>query len=474
MPAPEIRYSYANVPVIRDFSRSDAFIRGLIGPFRSGKSSACCIEIIRRGLAQKPSPIDNVRRTRWMIVRNTYGELRDTTIKTFHQWFPPRLFGDWTEYKHEYMITAFENTEIEILFRALDRPDHMSKLLSLELTGAWVNEAREVPWPVIEAIQGRVGQFPPKREGGPTWSGLILDTNPPDVDSDWYRFFEDEQHPEEFRQIFRQPSGLSENAENVENLPNGREYYERLSIGKSTTWTNVYIHGKYDFVTDGKPVYDDYNDEIHCKDCRSVPEAPIFVGVDFGLTPAATYSQITPSGNWFILDELNASQMGIDRFSDEMIVHQNIHFPGRDFIYVGDPSGNHRSQTDEKTCFEILHAKGIPIEPGMQTLNLRLECVRKPLRTLVAGRPQFVLNPRCKGLRRGFLGGYQFRRMQISGTNRFTEQPDKNRYSHLHDALQYAATRIFGTNLLGFDSSNDDDYDEDFNQNYTRNKVTGY
>jgi hypothetical protein len=118
--------------------------------------------------------------------------------------------------------------------------------------------------------------------------------------------------------------------------------------------------------------------------------------------------------------------MGIDRFSDEMLVHQTIHFPNRDFIFVGDPAGNHRSQTDEKTCFEILQAKGIPIEPGMQTLNLRLECVRKPLRTLVGGKPQFVLNPRCKGLRRGFLGGYQFRRMQISGTNRFTEVPDKS------------------------------------------------
>jgi hypothetical protein len=404
----------------------------------------------------------------------TYGELRDTTIKTFHQWFPPRLFGEWIDYKHEYNINAFENTEIEILFRALDRPDHMSKLLSLELTGAWVNEAREVPWPVIEAIQGRVGQFPPKREGGPTWSGLILDTNPPDTDSDWYRFFEEEDHPIEFRNIFRQPSGLAENAENVTNLPNGREYYERLSIGKSQTWTNVYIHGKYDFVTDGRPVYDEYNDDIHCKECQSIEGYPIFIGLDFGLTPAATYTQVVPGGQCLVLDELSATGMGIERFTDELILHNNLHFRDREFIYIGDPAGSQRVQTDEKTCYEIMAARGIPVEPGMITLKMRLECVRKPLRTLMSGKPQFVLHPRCRILRRGFIGGYQFRRINIGGGgNRYTEIPDKNRYSHLHDALQYSFTRIFGTGLLGFEDDYDDDF-EDNNYNYTRNKVTGY
>jgi hypothetical protein len=31
----------------------------------------------------------------------------------------------------------------------------------------------------------------------------------------------------------------------------------------------------------------------------------------------------------------------------------------------------------------------------------------------------------------------------------------------LHDSLQYAATRIFGTGLLGFDNYNNDDDDDD-------------
>jgi hypothetical protein len=73
--------------------------------------------------------------------------------------------------------------ESEILFRALDRPEHVSNLLSLELTGAWVNEAREIPWAVIKALQGRVGRFPAVRDGGCVDPGLILDANPPDDDA---------------------------------------------------------------------------------------------------------------------------------------------------------------------------------------------------------------------------------------------------------------------------------------------------
>ncbi|MEN6455488.1 MAG: hypothetical protein ABFD10_14625, partial [Prolixibacteraceae bacterium] len=43
----------------------------------SGKSSACVMEIIRRAHEQKASP-DGIRRSRWAVVRNSYGQLKDT------------------------------------------------------------------------------------------------------------------------------------------------------------------------------------------------------------------------------------------------------------------------------------------------------------------------------------------------------------------------------------------------------------
>jgi hypothetical protein len=260
----DIRYSYKNVPTIRKFSECDDFLRGLMGPFGSGKSSGCVTEIVARALKQKAGQ-DGVRRSRWGVIRNSYPQLRDTTIKTVHQWLPPAHFGDYKIADHSYLVKAFEGVELEILFRALDRPDQVSNLLSLELTGAWVNEAREVPWTIIEALQGRVGRYPAVREGGCTWYGVFMDTNPPDVDSRWYKFFEergDNPHPPGFASLFKQPSGLSKRAENLSNLP--RNYYTNLAQGKDKEWVKVYVHGEYGFVIDGRPVYPEYVDEAHC------------------------------------------------------------------------------------------------------------------------------------------------------------------------------------------------------------------
>jgi hypothetical protein len=38
------QYSYASVPTVKRFSQSKAFIRGLMGPFGSGKTSGCVMD----------------------------------------------------------------------------------------------------------------------------------------------------------------------------------------------------------------------------------------------------------------------------------------------------------------------------------------------------------------------------------------------------------------------------------------------
>ena len=66
------------------FHRSTAFVRGLFGPIGTGKSVACCMEIIRR--AREQEPYEGVRKTRWAAIRNSYPELKSTTIKTWEEW----------------------------------------------------------------------------------------------------------------------------------------------------------------------------------------------------------------------------------------------------------------------------------------------------------------------------------------------------------------------------------------------------
>ena len=258
------RYSYASVPTIKRFSQSKAFIRGLMGPFGSGKSSGCVMELVK--LAKRQPLVDGKRRARFACIRNTYGQLADTTIKTFLYWLPDRVFGTFNKGDHIYYLNKLDDLDVEMLFRALDRPEHVANLLSLELTAAWGNEAREVPWAVIKALKGRVDRYPPREAGGCVDPGIIMDTNPPDDDSWWYRLFEEQRIEDDDEpasvELFKQPSGRSAEAENLPNL--SRIYYKNLMAGADPDFIRVYVDGLYGYVKDGKPVFAEYNDALHC------------------------------------------------------------------------------------------------------------------------------------------------------------------------------------------------------------------
>ena len=88
--------------------------------------------------------------------------------------------------------------DCEIIFLALDNVNDIRKLLSLELTGAFVNEAREVVAPVIDALIGRIGRYPSMAHGGCVSPQVIADTNAPDEDSWWYDRFENNSMPQKF------------------------------------------------------------------------------------------------------------------------------------------------------------------------------------------------------------------------------------------------------------------------------------
>ena len=423
------------------FHQDNSFVRGLIGPIGSGKSVACCWEIFKRAQEQAPSP-DGIRRTRFAIIRNTYRELQDTTMQTWFDWFP-KTMGHY-EASNEKFTMAFglpDGTEVraEILFRALDRPEDVKKLLSLELTAAWVNEAREIPKAVIDMLQGRVGRYPSKREGGPTWWGIFMDTNPPDTDHWWYITFE-EKRPDNWA-IWHQPSARSKNAENLENLPPG--YYENIEQGKDKAWVDVYVHGKYGFVKDGKPIYPEYNDEIHtAKDI--IPYRPglkLWIGLDFGLTPAALFAQQWPTGGWRVIDELVTDDMGAARFAKQLSQKIRRDFPEskHDLSIWGDPAGDQRAQTDEKTPYDVLRAKGILATPThTNDPIIRRDAVARLLLHMdMGGQPAFLVSPKCRTFRKGMAGAYKMRRLQVVGDEKYADKPDKNMYSHVCEAGQY-------------------------------------
>lgn len=450
--------------VLKAFMNSDAFFRGIRGPVASGKSVACCLEVFRRA-AQQERDKTGKRRTRWAIVRNTNPQLKTTTIKTWLDWFPESEFGKLNRsvpFTHHIKVN---DLDMEVIFLALDRPDDVKKLLSLELTGVWVNEAREVPKSIIDACTMRVLRYPAKKDGGATWSGVICDTNAPEEDHWWPVMSGEAPLPDYMTQddrmtlvkpegweFYTQPPGMVEVRKN--DLITGytlnprrenakfvdTKYYGTIIGGKQRHWINVYILNRLGSTHDGKPVYSSYNDDVHTAKhpLGFVPHVPVYIGLDFGLTPAAVYSQRMPDGQWRILRETVASDLGVKRFAQ--VLKQDIAewCPGHSLYIYGDPAGDYRSQTDEETPFRILRANGVQAIPAPSNDPvIRVESVAQVIDRMIDGKPGLLVDTSCTMLRSGFLSGYHYKRMAVGGAARYDDKPDKNKYSHVHDALQY-------------------------------------
>lgn len=434
----QVMYDYSDVPTLKKFTLDNSRVRCALGPFGSGKSSACVMDIIRRAHEQVPGP-DGIRRSRWAVVRNSYGQLKDTTIRTFHDWFPPRLFGEYRVTDHMFIITKFPGVHLEVLFRALDRPDQVSNLLSLEVTGAWFNEVREIPQTIIEAMDARIGRYPSKRDGGPSWYGMIMDTNPPDEDSYIFNMFE-RIRPEGWR-IFKQPSGLSAHAENTKHLP--KNYYVNLTKGKDAMYIRVYIHGQYGYIITGKPVFRTFVDNIHVAPHILEPDRSLdlILGFDFGLQPACAIGQQTRMGQLRILDELVSDGMGLRQFlANQLLPLLRQRYFGLKVMGYGDPSGISRMPTDESTCFEVLQSRDVGLHNVVpaptNALLPRIGAVETYLGKMIAGEPGFLLSPNCRFLRKAMNGGYHYERDRKSVNNEYKPVPAKNFSSHISDALQ--------------------------------------
>lgn len=451
-------------PVAAAFHADSSFFRGIKGPVGSGKSSTSCLEIITRALEQLPGP-DNVRRTRSIIIRNTYPELKSTTIKTWMDWF-----GDICTIKWDAPITGTIDLKLpdgtslyhEAIFLAIDRPDDVGKLRSLEATFAWLNEASELEKNIADMVTQRVGRYPAKRMGGPTWTGIIADTNPPDDDHWWYQWAEVDK-PEGYK-FFDQPGGLvkvidpispqfgqwvpNPAAENAENLPGGYQYYLRQVAGKSEDYIKVFLGGMYGTTMDGKPVYPEWNDKVHMASgsLTPIPGYPISAGFDFGLTPSVIFGQMDHKGRVLVLKELTSESMGIRQFYGDLVrpwIQQN--WSNHRIEAVGDPAGATRAQSDEKTCFQELLEMGLLCEPASTNDFLgRRESVAYFLQRMASGEPGFIVDPSCKTIRKGFNGGYRYERIKTGGSARFKDRPIKDKFSHPHDALQYLCLKLRG------------------------------
>lgn len=472
----------------RKFHASNKGIKGVMGPVGSGKSVICCWDLFFKSCTQTPDPLTRVRRSKWLIIRNTYGDLLGTTIQTWLNWFPETKMHMSAPLsgvlERPHPLNDGTTVRIELQFLALDRDDQVRHLKSLEVSGVWANEASELPWQFLSRAYERTGRYPPKDPStGTVYKnlGMIMDTNPPSDTSWWYKLAEIEK-PKGF-EFFRQPPAVLKRekdgkiwyepndgrepgvppAENIENHNEGWEYYMRQTNDGDHARIKVFLMGEYGTTIDGEVVYPEYSDALHYLDKEIDPMwgLPIFLGTDFGRTPCSVILQVLPGGQIVVLDELCSKGMGITEFTQEFLIPHlvnNYRFGQVELINFGDPAGADPNQIDDVTCIEVMNncnIRTIPCPVPKNSFVLRREAVAKALKSRVdGGKPGFILSRKCQTLRSGFNGRYYYKKNHSSadyGDERFSASPEKNMFSHPHDALQYAVYGAlnYGSNGYG-------------------------
>ena len=407
----------------------------------SGKTTGNFFKLIRLAQLQAPSPMDGIRRTKAVIVRNTFPQLRDTTIPSWNYWFQDGVAGTWKATDKTFLL-KYGDVECEVLFRALDTPDDVARVLSMEVTFVILDEFVLIPKEIVEAISSRAGRYPPATHGGATNWGVWGASNPGNETDWWYEWFYGEKELDSNIKLFEQPSGLTPEAENTENLPGGSVYYQNLIKGKSEAWIKQFVEVHWGYALDGKPVWPMFNPQLHISksSLRPNPKLPLIVGVDPGMSGSAMLiGQEDLHGRLLVYDEIVLSGVGADRAITEYLKPLLARkYRDYDVEIAPDPAASNRAQSDERSVVDVFkkHRFKVKVETN-NTLQPRLEAVEYYLTRLTDNGPAMLIDPACKKLIRALQGGYKF--TQTKKGDKVSEVPDKNEHSHVADTLGYLA-----------------------------------
>jgi hypothetical protein len=305
-------------------------------------------------------------------------------------------------------------------------------------------------------LKGRVDRYPSKNDGGCTHPFIIMDSNPPNVET-WLWEFCEIRKPNNAECFFQPPAltpgtlMINPQADNLANL--GADYYPNQVEGATDVFIRVHLRNEYGPSLSGTPVYKDtFKRAFHVASGPLTPVPseyyPILVGLDFGLTPAAAIGQQDHKGRVLLLDEISTAnegqEMGLERFLNTRLVPllQNK-YAGHNILLVGDPAGNTRVQTTEETCFQIIKRFGLKgILASTNDIERRIGAVETILAQHVDGEALFLISPTCKHIIAGFEYGYIYKTKVRGGEG---DKPDKESpYSHVHDAIQYLCLQVGG------------------------------
>jgi hypothetical protein len=428
-------------PSAVEFHEAPEEVKVLWGPMGSGKTSACLVEFAMLA-SECEVPL------RGIVIRSSHPELRDSTLKTWEEWFGELVSFKARDAKAILPLPHPKTGEVlehELHFRSCQRVEDASKLLSTEYGFAFLEECvpayqssgvlgSGLPYGLFEMVTLRL------RQKGVTRRTICVTFNPPFPNHWCYSEFLQaarETLAEKNYFVKKQPP-----LENEKNLPKG--YYDRFDRLDPDT-VRRFKYGEVVQAYSGVRVFPEARDGIHVvdHDLRPIKGVPLVLGFDFGRTQATIVTQITPVGQWRWVGELQTEGMGTGRHVELLRAYLNQRFADFEIGNCwGDPAGAYGDQATEETSFKVLRDNGFNIVAGARDLPARLEPIKDILlKTTPEGDPMLVISRSgCPMAAEGMIGGYRFPKSRDGVVG---DKPMKNLHSHLADAAQAIASMEF-------------------------------
>lgn len=481
-------------PIAEGFTRSRAFICGIVGPVGSGKTMAALQKGIRVGALQKGKIDDKGvtwRKARIGVIRESYPSLESTTLKSWFNIVPESegKFSWRAPYTHTFRKILrrqgnqrdghpIDVLDITFEFRAIGQQTVEEACRGWEVNAVIVDEADLQPEDLVPFLTGRVGRggedLDPAMIVDPQ---IILSLNMPDIDNHAYRLLLDRELVEMSEEdkasleaalngrplieAFVQPGGRHRDAENLHNLPGGRGYYvlQVAANRHKPGYVDRMVDNKPVPLQHGKPVNANFLYTDHVRPLAWNPRRKLILGVDQGLYAAAvalqrtTSNQIRTLGEVVNLDDKGKSlrKVSAKAFGKRVKLFLTERFPGLepDMIRVViDPAAfgaPDREDSDEDWALAFQAALGLKVYKAKSNRQgLRNEVIWQAHDE----RDGYAVDPSAKHLIKAHVGGYRYQKATLAtGEVRGELEIQNTIYTHVADAEQYAA--LEGEHVIG-------------------------
>lgn len=371
------------------------------------------------------------------LVRDTWENMRETTMQEFLKWFPHGLVGTYEATRKRFTWTA-EGMHGGVSFMGMDDEKDASRFQSREFGFLGFDEPSPAAGTggmsamILETGLTRL------RQPNMQWYAAKLAQNNPDEGHWTYKKFIDPGTPGYTHFQTRTP-------ENEKNLPPG--YYNEMAkdLSGRPDLQRRFVEGQFGYQQLGHPVVPRWNDKVHlASGLEPIPNCELVLSWDGGLTPVCTINQIAPSGIWYVLDCLIETDGGIYQLIEEQVYTlletRYSRFKGQ-WCHIGDPSLENREQSDSRqSAVRVMKEKlggswrkgPIDIFSGTDPLNKRIGLLGPGGQGMVQ-----VDRNRAKAVWHALRGGWHYPRHSggVVGTSPIKNHPD----SDVGDTMRYFA-----------------------------------